>query len=216
MTRTGDGGDGWPFETVGRGFQFLLVGLIGYGAVVGKIGVVVNGVLALSVTFVPSLLEWRYDHEVDPRLDLWIAVAATIHVVGFLGPYDVQSGLLSWYDQVAHALSASFVAGIGYSLVVALDNSSERIHFPDGFRFAFVLVFILAFGVFWEIAEFAGGALGTAVAGKEVLVQYGIEDIVADLVFNTIAAAIVALWGTGHFEDVTAIFTGRLSGGDNP
>jgi hypothetical protein len=73
-------------------------------------------------------------------------------------------------------------------------------------------VFILAFGVLWEIAEFAGGAVGKALTSQEVLVQYGIGDIVSDLVFNTIAAVVVAIWGTGYFEDVAAILTERVSG----
>lgn len=201
---------------VTRAFQVGLLGLVGYGAVTGAIGLAVNGVLSLAVTFVPALLARRYDHEFDPRLSLWITVAASVHAAGFLGPYDAQSGLLAWYDQVAHMISGAFVAGIGYALVEALDRGSDSIDFPEEFRFVFVIVFILAFGVLWEIGEFAGGAVGTAVSGTEILVQYGIRDIVSDLVFNTIAASAVALWGTGYFDDFAAVFTGRLSGGDNP
>lgn len=195
-----------------RGLQGVLVGLIGYGVVVGNGSLVVNGLLALVLTFVPTVLEWRYDHEVDPRLDVWIAVAAVIHAAGFLGLYDVQSGLLSWYDQVAHAISASFVAGVGYALIVALDRSSAKIRFPDEFRFVFTLFFILAFGVAWEIFEFAVGGLTSALGDTSILIQYGKEDIVFDLVFNAIAGALVALWGTGYFEDFTAIFSHRLLG----
>lgn len=214
MSHGGDGG-GRPFALAARVAQVVIVSITGYGAVVGSFGIVVNGVLSLAVTFVPDLLERRYDHEVDPRLALWIAAAAAIHVAGFLGPYEAETGLLTWYDQVAHVVSGALVGGVGYALVEAYDRGSDRVNFPGEFRFVFTLAFIVAFAVLWEIGEFAGGALGTALAGTEVLVQYGISDVVSDLVFSTLAAVVVALWGTGYFEDVAAIFTGRLPGSES-
>lgn len=205
------GSNGRRVALAQRGLQVALVGLVGYGAVTGRVGVAVNGALALAVTFFPDLLERRYDHRVDPRLGLWIAVAATVHTAGFLGPYSAKSGLLAWYDQAAHAISAAFVAGVGYALVDALDRGTDRVNFPEEFRFVFVLAFILAFGVLWEVAEFGGGAAGTFLTGQELLVQYGVEDIASDLTFNTLAAAAVALWGTGYFDDVADIYAGRFS-----
>ncbi|WP_459191449.1 hypothetical protein [Halosimplex sp. J119] len=183
-----------------RALQLAIAVMAAYGVASGRIGVAVNGVLALCVTLVPALLGWRFDYAVDPRLSLWIAVAAAIHVGGFLGPYDQQTGLLSLYDQVAHSVSGAFVAGVGYAVVEAIDESSARAQFPGEFRFAFTLAIVMAFGVLWEIGEFTAGAVGAAVTGTEVLVQYGVSDIVADLTFNTIAAAAVALWGTGYFD----------------
>lgn len=199
-------------ELVARGMQLGLAALVGYGALVGNNGLLVNGVLALVVTFVPPVLEWRYDHEVDPRLDVWIAFAALVHGIGFLGLYDVQSGPLSWFDQVAHAISASFVAGVGYALIVALDRSSSRVRFPDEFRFVFTVLFVAAFGVGWEILEFAVSGLASAIGGRSVLIQYGKDDIVFDIVFNTIAGVLVGLWGTRYFSDLTAIFARRVLG----
>lgn len=197
-------------EYLARGLQLLLVVLIGYGAVVGNGALLLNGILAVPIVLFPTFLEWRYDHEVDPRLSIWITVAAVVHVIGFLGPYNAQRGILKWYDQVAHAISASFVAGVGYALIVALDRSSTRITFPEEFRFVFTLCFILAFGVAWEIVEFAAGGLATMFGMESTLVQYGLDDIVLDLVFNTLAAAIVALFGTRYFRDLTAILSGRV------
>lgn len=199
-----------------RVLQLALFGLIGYGAVVRNWGLVVNGLLALPIVFFPTFLEWRYGHDVDPRLSIWITVAAVVHAAGFLGPYDAQSGPLSWYDQAAHAISASFVAGIGYALIVALDQRSTRIRFPDEFRFVFTLCFILAFGVAWEIVEFGVGGLASMVGSDAALVQYGLDDIVFDLAFNTLAAAVVALFGTHYFRDITSVVSGRVLGPRNP
>lgn len=195
---------------IARGLQFALIALVGYSALTGNVGLAINGVLALAVAFVPTLLEWRYDHYADPLIEVWIAAAAVVHTAGFLGPYQAQSGLWSWYDQAAHAISASFVAGVAYALFVALDRTSTRIQFPDGFRSVFTLFFILAFGVGWEIVEFGAGTLSSMLVGSEALIQYGMDDIVLDLVFNTLAAALVTLWGIGHFGDLAALFSRRL------
>lgn len=196
---------------VERGLQVIFVGLLGVGIVTGNGALLVNGILAIPIVFSPTLIAWRFDHEVDIRLSIWIAVAAIVHLVGFLGPYQVQSGLLSWYDQVAHAITASFVAGVGYAVVVALDRSSTRVRFPNEFRVVFTVCFILAFGVAWEIVEFGASGLASALSGGEgVLVQYGKDDIVYDLAFNTVAAALVALWGTSYFRDIVTFTSSRL------
>lgn len=199
---------GW----LARGLQLALVGLAGYGALAGNGALLVNAVLAVPLAFVPELLAWRYDHPVDVRLVVWIAAAAVVHTAGFLGPYGTQNGLWSWYDQAAHALSASFVAGVGYAVVVALDRRSPRVRFPGAFRFVFTLCFILAFGVAWEIVEFGVGGLTGVIGGQGALVQYGTDDIVYDLAFNTLAAAAVALWGTRAFRDVVAIVSRGIIG----
>jgi hypothetical protein len=65
-----------------------------------------------------------------------------------------------------------------------------------------VLVFVLAFGVLWEILEFATGGVASIVGGEPVLAQYGTRDIVLDLVFNTVGAVLVATLGTDRLGDV--------------
>lgn len=215
MTRDA-GGDGSGLRLVARALQVGLVGLVAYGVAVGSPALVANASLALGITLLPVLIEWRYGHRIDDRLVVWITIAAAVHAAGSLGPYDVQSGPLAWYDQAAHAISASFVAGVGYALVVALDRHSTRIQFPDSFRVVFTLCLILAFGVAWEIVEFAVGGLGELLGGGEALVQYGMDDTVLDLVFNTLAAALVALWGTEYFGGIAALVNGRLSRSGRP
>jgi VanZ family protein len=65
----------------------------------------------------------------------------------------------------------------------------------------FILVFVLATGVFWEVLEFALGDLITV---------YGVDDIVTDMVFNTVGAVIVAVWGTGYVTGLTRFVRERL------
>jgi uncharacterized membrane protein len=109
-------------------------------------------------------------------------------------------------------VSAALLAGVGYAILVALDRRSERNQFPATFRFVFTATLIMAVGVGWEILEFGAGTVATLLGADEVLVQYGTDDIVFDLAFNTLAAVIVALWGTGYFTGLTGFFTRHLPG----
>jgi len=187
--------------------QAVLLGLVGYGAVTGTFGLAAMGLVGLGATLVPRALARRYDHEVDSRLAVWIGLAVLGHVVGFLGLYEIHSGPLRFYDQVAHVISASLVAGLGYAIIEAVDESSTHINFPEDFREVFTVVVILAVGVTWEIIEFSVGGATMALTGEEALVQYGLRDTIYDLTANTLAATALATWGTGYFDDVAAILS---------
>jgi hypothetical protein len=191
--------------------QASLLVLTLYGVYVGSYDLVVNGALAYGATLVPMLIKRRYDYRIDPRLVLWITVAALLHTLGFLGPYGTETGIVSYYDHLTHMLSAAFLAGIGHAFLSALDVRSDQINLGEDFRSLFTVVFILATGVAWEIAEFAAGPVGSFITGKEILTQYGIEDIVLDLFFNTVAAVLVALWGLGYFVDFVRLFSTGLA-----
>jgi uncharacterized membrane protein YjdF len=117
---------------------------------------------------------------------------------------------LWWYDHVTHALSASVVAGVGYATARAVDEHSEAVFLPPRFMFVFILLFVLAFGVFWEVIEFGLGEAARAVGNRALLTQYGLEDTMLDLVFDTVGAVIVAVWGTAHLTDVAGYIGRRL------
>ncbi|WP_265112132.1 hypothetical protein [Halosolutus halophilus] len=188
-----------------RLIQGLLAIVVGYALVTVDPGLVVNAAIPLAVTFLPTLVRREFAHEMGAGLALWIAAAAFLHAAGALGPYE----LFGWYDSITHTVSATLVAGVGYAIVDALDRSAESVDVPGEFRFVFILVFVLAFGVLWEIGEFASGGLASAVGGEPVLAQYGTSDIVFDLLYNTVGALLVALWGTGYFDGVARLVSRR-------
>lgn len=191
-----------------RAIRVLLVAISAYGLVTLDLALAVNGVLPLLISLVPAAVAWRYDHSMSVGLELWVSVAAFLHAVGALGPYQFVPG----YDTVTHTLTATLVAGVAYAVVVALDESSSAVRFPPEFRFLFILVFVLAFGVIWEIGEFAAGGAATLLGGDEILTQYGIHDTALDLVFDGVGGLIVALWGTGHFRQVATLFSESVAG----
>ena len=90
---------------------------------------------------------------------------------------------------------------LGYAAFRALELHSENIDIPSEFRTIFIIVFVLAAGILWEVLEFALGGLITV---------YGIDDIVTDLIFNAVGAVIVAIWGTDYVTKLVGFFGERF------
>lgn len=195
---------------VTRSMQLALAGLLAYGLVTLQLGMAANGAIALSVTLLPSLLRREYDYAMNASLVLWLTVAIFIHSVGSLGPYE----WFGWYDAIAHTVSASVVAGAGYASFRAVERHSDEIDVPSAFRVVFIIVFVLAAGVVWELFEFATEGIAAVLEIDDPLVVMGIDDIVADLIFNAVGAVLVAIAGTDAVSGLSRFFRGRLAAGD--
>jgi hypothetical protein len=196
-----------------RGMQVALIGFVAIGLERGSIGIIVNASLGLGVTYLPAILEEDYGIPIDPALALWITTAVFLHGFGTVGlPGSPLSPYRSiwWWDHLTHLLSASIVAAAGYTTVRALDNHTDSVQFPSEFVFVFILLFTVAFGVFWEVIEFALGRLAAMAGTGTVLTQYGLDDTMKDLLFDTIGAIIVAIWGTAYLSDVTGALTAKF------
>jgi hypothetical protein len=186
-----------------RALQTALVGLLGYGVAVGELAIVAASGVCLGVTFLPALLRREYGYSMDAGLVLWITVAILLHLVGSLGLY----ARYQWYDEIAHTVSATVIAGLGYAAFRALELHSEEIDVPSEFRAVVIVVFVLAAGMLWEVFEFAFGGLVTV---------YGIDDIVTDMVFNTVGAILVAVWGADYMNGLVGFFSERLRSQKKP
>ncbi len=209
---------GWlPSRRRQRQLSYLmelgLVGMLFVGIDRGNGGIVVNTGVALAVTQLPPLLERDYEIPMDPRLTLWITTAVFFHAFGTVGLPGATRTLYSdiwWWDHMTHALSASLVAGAGYATVRAFDEHAEGVHLPRKFIAVFILLFVMAFGVLWEILEFAIALSAEALGTRAVLTQYGLGDTMLDFVFNSIGAIIVATWGGAYLTDVSGAIRQRL------
>ena len=193
--------------------EVSLVGIFLVGLLEGNTKVVVNTLLALAVTRLPGLLQRDFGLPMDAGLTLWITAAVFLHAFGSVGlPGTALSPYQSfwWYDHVTHALSASVVAAAGYATVRALDVHSDDVHFPREFMVLFIFLFVLAFGVFWEVIEFTVSELSSVLGSGSILTQYGLEDTMLDLVFDTVGAAVVAVWGGARLSGVAQALAARL------
>ncbi|NHN47944.1 hypothetical protein G9464_10085 [Halostella sp. JP-L12] len=188
-----------------RALQAVLAGLVVYGLATLRLGLAANAGIALAVTLLPALLRREYGYSMDAGLVLWIVLAVLLHVVGSLGPYR----WFSWYDEITHTVSAAFVAGVGYALLRTFEIHSEEVDVPSEFRAVFVVVFVLAFGVVWEVFEFGAVLVSRLLGVRSPVRIFGIDDIVTDMVFNAFGAAVVAAWGTGYFDGVVGFLIRR-------
>jgi hypothetical protein len=201
----GDTSRSWE-RVLARILQLGLLGLCVYGLATRRLGMAMNGAVTLGVTLVPAAIRREYDYTMDAGLLLWMTLAVVLHVAGSLGLYTQ----VPWYDGVTHALSASVVAGLGYTTLRSFELHSTEIDVPPEFRGLFVVVFVLAFGAVWEVFEFGTVAVSGALGFDSPLVVFGIDDIVTDFLFNTVGAVVVALWGTSHFDGLVGFLSGRL------
>ncbi len=189
-----------------RVMELSLIGIFFVGLDRGNLGIMINSALAFAITLVPAVLKRDYQIPMDAGLTLWITTAVFLHAVGTLGPYQN----VWWWDHVTHMLSASLVAGVGYATVRALDAHNPDVYLPPRFMFVFILMFVVAFGVIWEVTEFAVSGLGSIIGGSAVLTQYGLEDTMLDLLFDTAGGLVTAIWGTAYLTDVTGALADRL------
>ena len=153
--------------------------------------VVVNGVVSFAFAALPRFAESRYGVRVQPWQRLWVSVAALVHALGMLGPYD----RVWWWDHLAHTLSGAVVAGA--TDVVLRAETGDGGPGPNGGRFrpAVVAGTTLAFGVFWELLEYAIHAAANRLGFDPLLVHYGRLDALADLLFDLVGAGLVIRFG---------------------
>ena len=193
--------------------EVVLVGLFFIGLERRNLGIIVNTGIALGVTQLVPVLERDHNIPMDPALTLWITAAVFLHALGTVGfpgsDISFYRSVPGW-DHLTHALSSSIVAAVGYATTRALDRHVEGIELPPRFMFAFILLFVMAFGVFWEVIEFGLAGLSTMLGSDSVLTQYGLRDTMLDLVFDLVGGVVVAVWGTAYLTNVVQALTTRL------
>jgi len=189
-----------------RGMQALLVGIVVFGVVFSQPKAISNGSIALVVTALPAVLERNYEIPLDPWLGLWITLAVFLHTMGSAGLY----ARFPWWDSITHALSASLVAGVGYTFARAVDLHSDDVTVPRRFAFVYILVIVMAFGVVWELFEFGLDVAAETTGITMPLAQFGLDDTIKDMMFNTLGAVLVATFGQAHLSGVAEIVRGGL------
>ncbi|WP_255197158.1 hypothetical protein [Halorarius litoreus] len=78
------------------------------------------------------------------------------------------------------------------------------------FRFAFILVFVMAFGVVWELLEFYISVASVLLGMDTVLTQYGLGDTLLDLFYNSLGGLLVAIFGAAYLSGVSGQLADRL------
>lgn len=186
--------------------QVALTVLLLYGIVSRDLTTVSNAAIALAITFLPAVLERDARLPLEPGLVFWLTAAVFLHALGSAGLYAV----IGQWDSLTHTISASIVAAAGYAVVRAIDLHTDEIYVPPAMLFAFILVFVLAFGVVWELMEFAIDWSAQLLGLEAVLAQHGLSDTIVDLVYDTVGAVVASIWGAFYLTDLSHRIAGRL------
>jgi len=186
--------------------QLVLAGILLWGLHARDLEVTTNAAVMLAITFVPAILRREYGLTMDAGLVLWLTAAVFLHALGSVGLYSQ----VPLFDRVTHALSATVVAAGGYAVFRAVHVHVERVYVPPKLMGTFILLFVFAAGVIWEIFEFALDQGAAALGIQAVLIQYGINDTIGDLLFNALGALIVTIWGTVYLTDLSESIADRV------
>ncbi|WP_255568238.1 hypothetical protein [Salinarchaeum sp. IM2453] len=195
-------------RTATRIMQAILLGLLVHGLYTGAPKTITNAGIGLVITFLPAIIRRNYRFVLSPFLTLWITAAVFFHSLGSAGLY----AQIEWWDHLTHTLSASVVAAIGYVTVRIIDLHHDEIHLPRRFIFAYIIIFVMAFGVIWELFEFGLDVFADQTGLTMPLAQLGLEDTVVDMMYNTLGAIIVATLGQAYLSGVSKEVRTQLFG----
>lgn len=164
------------------GFALIIV----LGLILGEPEWIPSAIISLIITFIPNMIHRSIRLTLPPELNFLIVLSLFLHTFGgSLGLYETTD----WWDHITHGFSAFLVASLGFIGVVIIDKYADSIFLPPRFLSLFIFMLTTAFGVLWELVEFANDQL----TGSEM--QFSLNDTVVDLMFDMGGAFVVAALG---------------------
>lgn len=166
--------------------KFVLLGLLPYEVYLGHYLFAMATVLAIVLSFVPSMVERNYNIHLPFELDFLITLALFLHT--FLGEVMLFYERVWLWDKVLHLYGTGVVSILAFMIVYTLHYTGKlRLTIP--FIGFFTVTFALAVGSLWEIAEFSVDFL----FGK--VTQKSLDDTMWDLVYDLIGGVMIAVVG---------------------
>jgi uncharacterized membrane protein YjdF len=186
--------------------QLMIAFIIISSIITGYYTFAIWGAIAIFLTFLPMIVERRINMTIPWGLTLLIVLSLYLHLAGeYFGWYMIFS---PYYDKVAHLVSGSTVALLGFTVVLLMDRYTEM-NFSRPMIVFMIIMITMAFGAFWEIIEFL---VDTFLGGN---MQHGNTDSMLDMIFVFFGAVIVAGIGNLYMRKfpitkVAEIFAGNL------
>jgi len=167
-------------------FQFSLMGMFVFSFIEGYMYPALSSLFGFFLVNIPGFLRRREIVVLPWELVLWIFIVIFLHNLGLsLKFYDY----IWWWDKLTHFLSTALIADFGFIGIVIADKYIQSIYLPPKFLPFFIIIFVMAMGVFWEIIEYLFDLLfGTRM-------QYSLPDTIMDLVFDLLGAVTIAVLG---------------------
>lgn len=183
----------------GMYLAFFFQALIGlnaiYAFVLGEFQAMFTAVMMFILTLVPYVVSKRMNINLPWFVFFLIALALWIHTAGYIqGYYTI---FYPYYDKVAHLVSGTTVALLGFLGVIFLDKY-WKMTLTTPFIIGFTIIFSVALGAFWEMYEFfIDSVFGGSLAGT---MQNGLNDTMWDMIFVLGGSIIVAILGSFYLK----------------
>jgi len=179
-----------------------------YAFVTGNLVGFFSALIMFVATCIPFIIAHRMNIRFPWFVFFLIALALWFHTAGYIqGYYEM---FYPYYDKIAHLVSGTTVALLGFLGVIFLDRYWDM-KLTAPFIVGFTIIFGMALGGFWEIYEFLVDTfLGGSLAGK---MQNGLNDTMLDMMFVLAGSIIVAIMGVFYFrhhrkEDIVGSLNG--------
>ncbi|MBU2577195.1 MAG: hypothetical protein KKF50_05760 [Nanoarchaeota archaeon] len=182
-------------EKVGAILSYILQALIFVYILIGILErnylPVIEGVIALFITFLPLILKKRWGIHLPASLNLLIVLSLYLHAEGRL--LSFYTLFYPYYDKISHFVGSATVALLGFAMVIIIDRFT-KINLNKKAIIFFIIIFTMAIGGFWEILEFTSDSfLGTTH-------QSNLTDTMLDLIFDLVGGIFIAMITNINYE----------------
>jgi len=168
-----------------------------------------TALIMFAATLVPFIIVHKMHIHFPWFVFFLIALALWFHTAGYVqGYYEL---FYPYYDKIAHLVSGTTVALLGFLGVIFLDRY-WNMHLTTPFIVGFTIIFGVALGAFWEMYEFLVDTIfGVSLGG---LMQNSLNDTMLDMIFVLAGSVIVAILGVFYFrhhrkEDIVGSMNGE-------
>lgn len=149
--------------------RLLVIISMVFQIVLGNISNALMCVLALILFTLPTIISEKFKIGIPSLLETIIYLF--IFSSAILGEINNFYGLIPFWDTMLHTLNGFICAGIGFSLVDLLNQSTQKINLSPLYVAIVAFCFSMTIGVLWEFYEFTADSLFRFDMQKDRIIQ---------------------------------------------
>lgn len=149
--------------------RFLVIISMVFQIVLGNISNSLMCVLALILFTLPTIISEKFKIGIPSLLETIIYLF--IFSSAILGEINNFYGIIPFWDTMLHTLNGFICAGIGFSLVDILNQSTQKINLSPLYVAIIAFCFSMTIGVLWEFYEFTADNVLRLDMQKDRIVQ---------------------------------------------
>lgn len=132
--------------------RLLVIVCMVFEILLGNFSNVAMCILALLLFTLPTIVSEKFKIGIPSLLETIIYLF--IYSTAILGEINNFYGIIPFWDTLLHTLNGFLCAGIGFSLVDLLNQSSEKIELSPLYVALVAFCFSMTVGIMWEFYEF--------------------------------------------------------------